>query len=565
MRRAVCLIAISGVLLAGFCGCKHAMKRESDRAPKADSVIACTVSAGQTAACASPPAPAVMYSSAPKAEMAPPVSQPAVYSQASFRPNVAAESYQKGPENQYHPVAVEPLSTFSTDVDTASYSNLRRFLNQGTRPPKDSIRIEEMVNYFDYAYPAPEGEHPFSVNTEVGSCPWKPELRLLRVGLKGKEFKRDTRPPCNLVFLLDVSGSMDEPNKLPLVKRAMQMLLGKLNTSDRVAIVTYAGSSGVALESTACSEDGLHTASDAIDRLHAGGSTYGSAGLMTAYEVAGRHFDKEAINRVILCTDGDFNVGTTSRDDLEKLIIDKAQGGVFLTVLGFGAGNLKDTTLETLADKGNGNYGYIDNINEARKILVDGIGATLITIAKDVKIQVEFNPAEVAAYRLVGYENRLLAKEEFNDDTKDAGEIGAGHTVTALYEVVPPGVSAGAPTVDPLKYQQNPPQPKLSDAARNGELCTVKLRYKEPDGDDSKLITCAVRDDESCIEKKSGDFKFASAVAAFGMLLSDSPYKGKADFDKVIEWAQAGKGGDEYGYRTEFINLVRNAQAMGGK
>ena len=490
---------------------------------------------------------------------------PGVPSTRSFQPQVGGEAYDKQAENAYRPVAVEPLSTFSIDVDTASYSNIRRFLNQGTMPPPQAVRIEEMVNYFDYVYPQPEGGQPFSVTTEVGACPWKPELRLMRVGLKGREFKQETRPACNLVFLLDVSGSMGEPNKLPLVKRAMQMLLGKLNRADRVAIVTYAGSSGVALDSTPCTEEGLRIASQVIDSLEAGGSTYGSGGLEAAYEVAQKHKDKEGISRVILCTDGDFNVGVTNKEALDTLIKDKAKSGIFLSVFGFGIGNFKDATLESLADKGNGNYGYIDNLSEARKVLVDGIGATLVTIAKDVKIQVEFNPAYVAAYRLIGYENRMLAKEDFNDDTKDAGEIGAGHTVTALYEIVPPGVSAGTPSVDPLKYQQNPPQPKAPDGAQNGELCTVKLRYKEPTGDSSKLISTVVRDDASEIGQKSGDFKFASAVAGFGLLLSQSPYKGLSSYDKVIDWALAGKGNDEYGYRTEFINLVRNAQAMGGK
>ena len=556
MRRVVCLVLVSGMLLTGFCGCKHKS-------------AACCVPAASVAKSEARSVVSAMPAPQPVAKdmafMPAASPQPGVVSTASFKPALGTEAYQKQAENQYHPVAVEPLSTFSTDVDTASYSNVRRFLNQGTMPPKEAVRIEEMVNYFDYAYPAPEGNDPFSVNVEVGSCPWKPELRLMRVGLKGREFKHEARPACNLVFLLDVSGSMDEPNKLPLVKRAMQMLLGKLNKADHIAIATYASSSGIALDSTACTEEGVHTVSTAIDKLNAGGSTYGSGGLMAAYELADKQFKKEAVNRVILCTDGDFNVGVTNKDELDAIIKDKAKGGVFLSVLGFGVGNFKDSTLESLADKGNGNYGYIDNINEARKILVDGIDSTLITIAKDVKIQVEFNPAQVAAYRLIGYENRMLAKEDFNDDTKDAGEIGAGHTVTALYEIVPPGISAGAPMVDPLKYQQNPPQPKLSESARNGELCTVKLRYKAPDGDDSKLITCAVRDDASEIEKKSRDFKFATAVAGFGMLLSESPYKGITSYDKVIDWAQAGKGDDDYGYRTEFISLVRNAQAMAKK
>lgn len=545
MWRGVCFAVAVGLVIAGAAGCKHKKQEPCINAP-----ITCPAASapGQVATEPMPVVGHVLFSTAP------------VPNPQAFMPNVGNESYEKEPESRFLDAAQNPLSTFSIDVDTASYSNVRRFLNQGTLPPKDAIRIEELVNYFDYKYPGPEGGEPFTVNAEVASCPWRPEYRLLRIGIKGREIPRTERPSCNLVFLLDVSGSMSDENKLPLVKRAMQMLIRKLTAKDRVAVVTYAGTSGIAVPSTVCIDGNKHALCVALDQLSAGGSTAGASGLQTAYQVAKSCFIKEGVNRVILCTDGDFNVGITNQADLQKLIEDKAKSGIFLTVLGFGMGNYKDSTLETLADKGNGNYGYIDNINEARKMLVDGAGGTLVTIAKDVKIQVEFNPAEVVAYKLIGYENRLLAKEDFNDDTKDAGEIGAGHTVTALYELVPPGVG-GAPTVDDLKYQKNEP-PKLSEAAKEGELCTVKLRYKAPDGDVSKLFSFSVRDDAAGIEKKSREFKFAASVAAFGLLLSESPFKGSATFEQVLSLGQAGKGEDEYGYRAEFLGLVRNAKEM---
>ncbi len=469
------------------------------------------------------------------------------------------EAYDHIADNPFLEARQNPLSTFSVDVDTASYANLRRFLRDGRMPPKDAVRIEEMINYFTYDYPTPEGNAPFSVHTEVSTCPWQPRHRLLRIGLKGKEITREKRASSNLVFLLDVSGSMGSPNKLPLLKRAMKLLVRELGEKDRVAIVVYAGASGIVLSPTSCGKENEGAILKALEQLRAGGGTHGSQGIQLAYQVAKEHFIKDGINRVILATDGDFNVGVTSQGELIRLIQDKAKSGIFLTVLGFGSGNLKDSTMEKLADKGNGNYGYIDTITEARKMLVEEMGATLITIAKDVKIQVEFNPAEVSAYRLIGYENRRLRAEDFNDDKKDAGEIGSGHTVTALYELVPVGREIETPRVDPLKYQHTP---KPTDTAHSGELLTVKLRYKAPDGDSSKLLSFPVRDDDMVLENASPDFKFASAVAAFGMLLRDSEHKGNAGYENVIQLALSGRGPDEYGYRAECINLMRNAKEL---
>ena len=424
-------------------------------------------------------------------------------------------------------VATKPLSTFSIDVDTASYANVRRFLREGTLPPKDAVRVEELVNYFHYDYPAPSGNDPFSITTEVAQSPWHDKMKLLRVGLASQPIAAAKVPPRNLVFLLDVSGSMNSPNKLPLLKGAMGLLVEQLRKQDRVAIVVYAGASGLVLPSTPGMEkDAIR---QALVQLEAGGSTNGGAGIELAYKVAEENFLKGGINRVILCTDGDFNVGTTNQGDLTRLIEDKRKSGVFLTVLGFGMGNLKDSTMEKLADKGNGNYGYIDSIEEARKILVKEAGATLVTVAKDVKIQVEFNPARVAAYRLIGYENRVLAAQDFNDDKKDAGEIGAGHTVTALYELVPAGVEVPAAKVDDLKYQK-PGGP--APAAGTGELVTVKVRYKAPDGDKSKLMAHAVADDRRELAKASADLRFAAAVAGFGMLLRETPDRGKVTWGR---------------------------------
>jgi Ca-activated chloride channel family protein len=468
------------------------------------------------------------------------------------------ESYAKVDDNPFKGVAANPLSTFSVDVDTASYSNVRRFLTEGTRPPKDAVRIEEMVNYFGYDYPDPTDGRPFSVNVEVGDCPWKKEHRLVRVGLKGKEIRAEQRPACNLVFLIDVSGSMSDENKLPLVKSGLKLLAGQLTEKDRVAIVVYAGSSGLVLPSTPGNQ--REAILDALDRLSAGGSTNGAEGIELAYQVAQENFIKEGANRVILCTDGDFNVGVTDQGSLTRLIEEKAKKDVFLSVLGFGTGNYKDSTMEALADKGNGNYAYIDTFGEARKALGEQMSGTLVTIAKDVKIQVEFNPAKVQAYRLIGYENRILAAEDFEDDKKDAGEIGAGHRVTALYEVVPVGVAFKLPGVPKLKYSK--PTREKKTAAASGELLTVSLRYKEPTGTESTLMAVPVTDDGRTLAATSTDFRFAASVAAFGMLLRESEYRGNVSFSSVLQMATAAKGDDRNGYRAEFLELVKKASDL---
>ena len=432
------------------------------------------------------------------------------------------EAYDRIVENGFRRPAEHPLSTFSVDVDTASYANLRRFLNQGQLPPTGAVRVEELVNYFTYGYRAPgEKDAPIAPRVTVAGCPWKRDHRLVRIAVKAREIDFANRPASNLVLLLDVSGSMSSPNKLPLVKQSIKMLVEQLGENDRLAIVVYAGASGLALESTTCDQG--TKIMDALDRLSAGGTTNGGAGIRLAYDVATANFIKGGINRVILCTDGDFNVGTTNQSELTRLIEDKARTGVYLTVLGFGMGNYKDSTLEKLADKGNGNYGYIDSANEAKKVFVQQAGGTLITVAKDVKIQVEFNPAKVGAYRLIGYENRLLNKEDFNDDTKDAGDVGAGHTVTALYEIVPVGVQIDLPKVDDLKYSTPNARAK---AAASDELLTVKLRYKQPDGNTSKLLTVPVKDGGLTLSQADADFRFAAGVAAFGMLLRESKYAG---------------------------------------
>lgn len=467
------------------------------------------------------------------------------------------EAYSHIDENPFLEIARAPLSTFSIDVDTASYSNTRRFLKDGQLPPKDAVRIEELINYFSYDYPQPVGDAPFSVTAEISEAPWNPSHRLVHIGLQGKRIPMENMPPANLVFLLDVSGSMNDARKLPLVKSAMKMLAEQLTARDRVAMVVYAGSSGLVLPSTSGDRKGEILA--AIDRLDAGGSTNGGEGIQLAYKIAQENFIKNGVNRVLLATDGDFNVGVTSEGELVRLIEEKRQSGVFLSVLGFGTGNVKDSTMEKLADKGNGNYAYIDSLGEARKVLGEQIGGTLFTIAKDVKIQVEFNPKQAAAYRLIGYENRLLRDQDFNDDTKDAGEIGAGHTVTALYEVVPIGQKYENPGVDQLKYQQ-PVQP--SEMANSNELMTVKLRYKPPTEDQSKLVSVSLADSKGKLGNASENFKFASAVAAFGMLLRDSKYKADATYNKVLELARASAGADAQGYRSEFIQLVETARTL---
>jgi len=467
------------------------------------------------------------------------------------------ETYDHIRDNAFVLVAQDPRSTFSIDVDTASYSNVRRFLRDGQLPPKDAVRIEELVNYFPYAYEPPTGAVPFAVHMETAACPWRPAHRLVRIGIKGREVPRGERPPSNLVFLIDVSGSMNEPNKLPLVKAALRLLVEQLQPEDRVAIAVYAGASGLALPSTPASDKGAILS--AIESLAPGGSTHGSAGIRLAYETAAASFIEGGVNRVILATDGDFNVGVTSPGELVRLIEDKRKSGVFLTALGFGMGNLKDATLEKLADHGNGTYAYIDSLSEARKVFVEQVGGTLVTIAKDVKLQVEFNPAKVKAFRLVGYENRVLAHQDFNDDTKDAGDIGAGHTVTALYEIVPPGVAVDVPGVDPLKYQSAAGR---APASADGELLTLKLRYKQPDSDHSARLDVPVEDSGRSFQDASPDFRFAAAVAAFGMALRDSPYKGDASLRTIQVWAQSGLGDDEGGHRAELLSLIAQARRL---
>ncbi|MFZ1219192.1 MAG: von Willebrand factor type A domain-containing protein [Chthoniobacterales bacterium] len=478
-----------------------------------------------------------------------------------YRDDFNTATYDKVEENPFLPAATNPLSTFSIDVDTASYSNVRRFITSGSLPPKDAVRVEEMINYFSYDYREPEGDKPFSIDLDSTACPWDGSHRLLRIGLKGREVANEKRPASNLVFLLDVSGSMMPAERLPLVKQAMRLLVDKLSEKDRVAIVIYAGGSGLALNSTSGNEK--EKILRALDELKAGGSTNGAEGIELAYKVAADNFIKGGVNRVILATDGDFNIGVTNQGDLIRLIEQKAKSGVFLTVLGVGTDNLKDSTMQKLADKGNGNHAYLDSVDEARKVLVQQINGTLMTIAKDVKIQVEFNPARVASYRLIGYEKRMLRKEDFNNDKVDAGEIGAGHTVTALYEVVPAGTgatdpAASVPPVDPLKYGTN----KTETTNGSPEMVTVKLRHKKPDGETSELTERSYVDNGSKFENAAPDLKFAAAVAEFGMLLRDSQYKGKGSFGAVIEWAQEGKGRDTAGYRAGFIELARKAQEL---
>lgn len=466
------------------------------------------------------------------------------------------ERYAKIEENPFLEAARAPLSTFSIDVDTASYTNVRRFLKDGSLPPKDAVRIEELVNYFEYDYPQPVGNVPFSVNTEVAACPWTKQHKIVSIGLQGKKISLDDVPPSNLVFLLDTSGSMNEPDKLPLLKESFRVLINQLSAKDRVAIVTYAGSSGLALPSTRADRKGEIFA--AIDGLESGGSTNGGQGIQLAYRIAQENFIQNGNNRVILATDGDFNVGLTSDDELVKLIEQKRQSNIFLSVLGFGTGNTNDSMMEKLADKGNGNYSYIDSKEEARKALGAQVAGTLYTIAKDVKIQVEFNPAKVAGYRLIGYENRLLADRDFNDDKKDAGEIGAGHTVTALYELVPAGQKIENSGVDELKYSKVEP----SDTRFNNELLTVKLRYKEPKEAESRLLTQGLLDKGNAIENASENLKFASAVAEFGLLMRDSRYKGEASFESVSMLADSARGNDLKNYRAEFLDLVARARRL---
>ncbi|MBA6153670.1 VWA domain-containing protein [Gelidibacter maritimus] len=477
--------------------------------------------------------------------------------QGNYKPNYPEltneESYAEITENQFERVSLSPLSTFSIDVDKASYSNIRRMINNGQKIPPDAVRIEEMINYFNYNYPQPTGQHPFSIHTEVAKTPWNVATKIVKIGLQGKSFKNEELPASNLTFLIDVSGSMNSANKLPLLKSAFKLLVNQLRAKDKIAIVVYAGAAGMVLPPTSGADK--EKISNALNNLSAGGSTAGGAGIELAYEIAQENFIKNGNNRVILATDGDFNVGASSDKDMEKLIEEKRESGVFLSVLGFGFGNYKDSKLETLANKGNGNHAYIDTMQEAQKTFGKEFGGTLYTIAKDVKIQIEFNPKKVQAYRLIGYENRLLADEDFIDDTKDAGELGSGHTVTALYEVIPTGVKSDyLKDVDDLKYTETTVAPEYSD-----ELFTVKFRYKKPNG--VKSIEMAhIQKDE--VSEPSEDLRFAASVALLGMQLRASKFDNKATLKDITEMAKQGRGSDANGYRSEFIRLVESYQNL---
>lgn len=471
------------------------------------------------------------------------------------------EEYSSIIENEFKKVLDTPVSTFSIDVDAASYSNMRRYINNGQLPPKDAVRIEEMINYFSYDYPQPTGEDPFAVYTEISDCSWNADSKLMHIGLQGKNLDLSDTPKSNLVFLIDVSGSMGYESKLGLLKKGFKLMVENLKENDRVSIVVYAGAAGVVLPSTY--GDKKKKIINALDKLQSGGSTAGGAGIRLAYETAKKNFIKGGNNRVILATDGDFNVGISDTSELVSYIEEERKNGIFLTTLGFGSGNYKDDKMEQLANKGNGNYYYIDNILEAKKVLVKELSGTLYTIAKDVKLQLEFNPNTIHAYRLVGYENRLLNREDFNDDTKDAGELGAGHTVTALYELILKGDEqdeiSEVPKVDDLKYQTS----KLSAEGKySNEILTLKLRYKKPDGAKSKKLEYTVRDDFKKLEDSSNNFRFSAAVASFGMLLRDSKYQGKLSYPELIKMAKASKGEDNNGYRAEFIQLLEKAEMI---
>lgn len=474
----------------------------------------------------------------------------------AIAPYENTEQYESSEENSWKSAKSDPLSTFSSDVDTASYSNVRRFITNHQMPPSDAVRIEEMINYFDYNYAEPDNSDPVKVSSELTGCPWMPQRRILKIGIKGKNLDMTKAPASNIVFLLDVSGSMQSYNKLPLLKKSFRLLADNLRKEDIVSIVVYAGAAGIVLDPTPGNEK--EKINSAIENLSAGGSTAGAEGIQLAYNLAEKSFIKGGNNRIVLATDGDFNVGISDDNELVKLIENKREKGIFLSILGFGMGNYKDAKMEKLADKGNGNFSYIDNLLEAKKVLVNQMAGTLFTIAKDVKIQVEFNPAAVSGYRLIGYENRMLKKEDFNNDRKDAGEIGAGHTVTALYEIIPANADAPA-IVDELKYQKNEPVTELSP----NEMATIKIRYKKPDGDQSILIKSVVYSDSyKEFNESSGDTRFAISVAVAGMLFKNSKEIGKLSWKFVIDSAKSAKGKDNSGYRAEFINLVEKSELI---
>ena len=476
-------------------------------------------------------------------------------------PTENREAYDSIEENEFFETLVKPQSTFAIDVDTASYSNVRRMVRSGTRPPKGAVRLEELVNYFPYKYEEPSGELPFSVSTEIAACPWKPEHQLMRVALRGRTVDFARRKPCNLVFLVDVSGSMKSPSKLPLVRTSLEMLIGELHGDDRIAMVVYAGNSGLVLDSTPVRES--HKILSALDRLDAGGSTNGGAGIQLAYHVARENQIEGGVNRVILCTDGDFNVGISSDRELVELIQREASLGVFLSVLGFGEGNIRDNTMELLADKGNGNYAYIDSMMEARKVLVEQVGGTLVTIAKDVKIQVDFNSHLVSAYRLLGYENRKLENQDFRNDKKDAGEIGSGHTVTAFYELIPTGAEMPGKLGRPAEFVEQKQAVRNQDSNADTEtILTVNLRYKQPDSDIGQEFQVRVANAALNREPASNDFRFATSVLAYGMLLRDSHYARSLTWDWVISNAQDSNGEDPSALRGEFVQLAMRASDM---
>lgn len=476
--------------------------------------------------------------------------------------HVQGNRYGALTDNSFKSPWKDPHSTFSVDVDTASYTNIRRMIQGGQAVAKDAVRIEEMINYFSYNYPQPEGKHPFSVNVETASCPWNEKHRLVKVGLKGKDIIREERPAANLIFLLDVSGSMNSQDKLPLLVESMKILLKELNADDSVSIVVYAGAQGLALPPTYVNDEGRDTILKSLENMRSGGSTNGGAGITLAYKMAKKHFVKGGVNRVILGTDGDFNVGVTGDESLVSMVEREAKSGVFLSVLGFGQGNLNDSMLEKITNKGNGNYSYIDSLSEGRKVFLDDMMGNLVTIAKDVKIQIEFNPAKVKSYRLIGYANRMLKAEDFRNKLIDAGEIGAGHTVTALYEIVPGNATEIAPVVDGLKYQKTKAEAKPADreVVDSLEMLTVKLAYKQPEATketESTYFNTAVIDRKKAWSQASEDFKFSSSVALCGMLLRQSEHAGQGSYELVKKLAEQGRGEDEKGHRTEFSDLVR--------
>ncbi|MCP4441583.1 MAG: DUF3520 domain-containing protein [Aureispira sp.] len=473
-------------------------------------------------------------------------------------PGQNTEEYDEIKDNPFKSSKENPLSTFSIDVDNAAYSNVRRYIEMSQLPPKGAVRIEEMINYFTYDYPQPTGAHPFSITTEIGQAPWNNDHQLVHIGLQGKNLDYDNLKPSNLVFLIDASGSMSNQNKLPLLKKALTLLLDQLDDKDNVAIVAYAGAAGLVLPSTPASQKSTILA--ALDQVNAGGSTAGGQGIQLAYQVAKENLKKDGNNRVILATDGDFNVGTSSTDALVELIEEKRKDDIYLTICGFGMGNYKDGRMEQISNAGNGNYFYIDNIREAEKVFVKEMRANMFTIAKDVKLQIEFNPNLVKAYRLIGYENRMLAKEDFDDDTKDAGELGAGHTVTAIYEIIPVGSKSSQEiaSASDLKYQ------KTTVTSNSNDLMTVKFRYKPPTSDKSTLLEQVLAKGASpSWEETSENFQFSASVAALGMILRDSEYKAKSTYDLALTLAESGKGTDKEGYRTEFIQMIKTAKLLG--